>query len=117
MAYASSITLYIRRNHTIRVVVDLTSIPSITGAILCLTIRKGTISGTGIVAIIKTNSTGDGTQAAVVGTDTVEFYLKPVDTANLAPGDYAADATIQTSLGLFQLLPLTAVTMLRPITT
>ncbi len=112
MAYATAITVYKNRNHTIRVVVDLTDLVSLTGAILTFSVRTGAVSGQGQRVIVKTNQYPSiAIQAAVVSADTVEFYLDPIDTTGLAIGNYTADAVVQTSAGTFQLLAPLAFTL------
>lgn len=115
--YATTITVYRNRNHTVRVVVDTTDLGSIASAVLKFSVRTGTITAGGAKVIYKTNS-GPSTyeQPAVVSTDTVEFYLLPADTVGLTAGDYTADATITTALGTFQLLEPLAFTLREPVT-
>jgi hypothetical protein len=116
MPYATSVIVYRRRNHTIRIVVDLTTITSLENALLTMTIRKGTAAAMGAIILTKTNTSGDASQAAVVSDDTIEFYLTPGNTASFPPGTYVVDAIIQTSQGLFQLLAPTPMTLVEPVT-
>jgi hypothetical protein len=117
MTYSTTISIYRRRNHTVRVVVDLTALVDITGAILTLSVRQGSVqAGGGAIVLAKTNQGGDATQAAVVAVDTVEFYIVPSDTYPLSPGSYTCDATIETGLGRFQLLAPLSFTVLEPVT-
>jgi hypothetical protein len=115
--YATSITVYKNRNHTVRVVVDTTDLGSIASAILKFSVRTGTISAGGAKVVYKTNSgPSTYTPPAVVSANTVEFYLLPADTVGLTAGDYTADATITTALGTFQLLEPLAFTLREPVT-
>ncbi|MFA5135470.1 MAG: hypothetical protein WC505_06830 [Patescibacteria group bacterium] len=116
MAYATSITMYRNRNHTVRVTVDLTTLVSIQNATVRFSVRRGAVTENGAIVINKTNLPSIVLGAEVILPDTVEFYLQPSDTSGLTAGNYTADATITTTLGTFQLLAPLALTLMEPVT-